>query len=239
MMTSAVPQTVKAGASTFSEELLNWWKTHKRDFPWRQEKDPYLVLVGELMLRRTHARQVVAVYQAFRDRYPTLKSFSNAGAAELRTILAPLGLRWRAENFVDLAQTLRAKGWKQLPRTREELLGLPGVGEYVADAVLCFAFGKPAVLVDTNICRVVCRIRGLRLYPESRRNKTVRSAVRELAESNRCREYHYALIDFAERVCKPGKPQCEECPLRDRCNYYQTQVRSTTRYVGPVNHATT
>ncbi len=224
-MTPGAFSVVAVKVSTFAEPLLEWWKTHQRDFPWRLEEDPYLVLVAELMLRRTHARQVVPVYLAFRERYPTLEAFARASASELQSILRPLGLNWRIRNFVDLAESIRAKGWKRLPCVREELLGLPGVGEYVADAVLCFACREPAALIDTNICRVVCRIEGLPLYQESRRNKNVRAAIRALADASRCRDYHYALIDFAERVCTVQKPSCRECPFSTHCNYYRSQLR--------------
>lgn len=138
----------------FQQQLLAWGLRHGRAFPWRSTSDPYRLLIAEMMLRRTQARQVAPVYEDFVRQYPTSQVLASAAEAEVERLLRPLGLPWRIPAFRQMAQRIVTEYGGNVPHDRAALLSLPGVGEYVADAVRCFAYNEPVALLDTNTVRV-------------------------------------------------------------------------------------
>lgn len=142
----------------FRRKIIKWGKENFRSFPWRETKDPYKILVSEIMLHRTRAEQVVSVYEIFLKRYPNVYSLSRANYCELEEILAPLGLRWRILNLKKAAKFIVENYAGKIPDRKDLLLRLPGVSGYIAGAVLCFAYGKPEPLLDTNTVRILGRV---------------------------------------------------------------------------------
>lgn len=208
-------------ATSFARRaLFKWHEGAARPFPWRYDPDPYHVLMAEMMLRRTQARQVIAAYQAFVNRYPTVADLDQAPTGEVLELLKPLGLSWRAANFKVLAHEIMTRHGGTVPREREALLSLTGVGAYVADAVRCFAFDEVAALVDTNTVRVAARYYGFDYNQESRRRSAVIKAVASLVEPEQSSRSNYALLDFAARVCTSRNPDHEKCPLTSQCIYF-------------------
>ena len=199
--------------------LLEWFEDHGRVYPWRQDTDPYRVLMAEIMLQRTKADQVLPVYRSFLKKFPNPESIVNAASEEVERFFSMLGLKWRAEKVRKLAEALVLKYRGDIPDTRKELLSLPGVGEYVADAVLCFAYGRNVAVVDANVCRVIRRVFGLKARGEARRDPRFRRVADWLLPRNRAKEFNWAMIDFAAMVCTPRKPKCDGCPLSDICMY--------------------
>ncbi len=177
------------------------------------------------MLQRTNAKQVVPVYNEFVKKYPTLERLSKATNKELMGLFAQLGLKWRAQKIIKLISTLRDTHHGLVPANSAELRELPGVGEYVASAVECYAFGRRIVPIDTNVVRVIARLFGLSLSPDSgRRSKLMKELVLNVAPTRRIRDFNLALLDFGATVCKP-QPICSICPLTSNCTYFQ-QSRS-------------
>ncbi len=218
--------SVDPDAARFArQELLEWFKTAARVFPWRPGDDPYHVLMAEMMLRRTQARQVVAVYERFLRKYPDIYQLDLAPAEEVAAVLYPLGLGWRAGNFKILAREIVTRHNGIVPRQREVLLALTGVGPYVAEAVRCFAYNEPTVIMDTNTVRVAARYFGFDYNPESRRRKPVIHAVSCLVDEQHPASSNYALLDFAAAVCKAQKPEHNKCPLASRCAYFKMVQR--------------
>lgn len=217
----------------FREILLAWGETHRRIYPWRelQFRTPYAVAIAELMLRRTRADQVRPVFSDFIRRYPTLESAACADEFNLKAVLHPLGLTWRIENIVSFVKTAYARFGNDLQADRDILLSMPGVGEYVSEAVLCFTSTQQGVLIDTNVVRVLGRYFGLDYSGEARRRKTFRTLAREIAITNDCANYHYSLLDFAASICRAKSPYCEACPLQStgRCSYYLTIKSASTK----------
>lgn len=203
-------------------ELAIWLETSARQFPWRYDHDPYHVLMAEMMLRRTQARQVVPVFHAFLEKYPDIASLDRALADEVARVLYPLGLSWRANNFKLLAHEIMTRHQGIVPESSESLLSITGVGPYVAAAVRSFAFNQPAVIMDTNTVRVAARYYGFAYTPESRRRKDVIQAVSTLLDPQEPARSNYALLDFAALVCRARDPLHEQCPLASRCGYYQS-----------------
>jgi A/G-specific adenine glycosylase len=200
-------------------EIMKWGKGHLRNFPWRVSNNPYRILIAEMMLRRTRADQVKNAYESFLRAFPNVSSFANSNAKTLRRILRPIGLRWRAENFVDLAKCLRVRKVRRITGSKQKLYALPGVGPYVGNSVLCFAFSKRCEIVDTNVVRVIGRVFGLKSGPDSRRNSEFIQLARAALPLTNVRLYNYALLDFASLICTSKSPNHAECPLLFICSY--------------------
>ena len=200
----------------FQDRLLIWAADgNLRDYPWRNESDPYRLLIAELMLRRTRADQVVTVYERFVTKWPNLGEFCGAGERELAEVLFPLGLAWRVENFVKIRDALEKS--QEVPRSYDGLKGLPGVGDYVGSAICCFSYGERRPLIDTNSVRVVGRYFGLKTGPETRRRKWFREVIDALIPEAEPQMLNYALLDLGAKICRPQKPDCCNCPLSERC----------------------
>ena len=199
--------------------LLAWWKSHGRSFPWRDTRDPYRVLIAELMLLRTRAEQVVPVYLDFIARFPTFTHLEKANLGTIERVLSPLGLRWRVRSIISLVPELRRRFGGTIPLTFDELTSLPGVSDYVAGAVCCFADHQPKVLLDTNIVRVVARLTGSNATDSSRRSLVFRNLVRQLRPEVGAREFYFALLDLAASVCLPRNPSCVDCPILETCHF--------------------
>ena len=200
--------------------LLIWGNAHFRPFPWRLTTDPYRILIAEILLHRTQVRQVIPVYQQFIARYPDINALARASREELHQALYSLGLRWRVDLLHEMAQTIAQRHGGEIPRDREALLALPGVSQYVAGAVRCFAWNEPEVLMDTNTVRVVGRLVGWEVKDSSRRSKRFRQALGTLLDRENPRAFNYALLDLAHLVClKRQAPLCMKCPLKSYCHF--------------------
>jgi len=203
--------------SLFHADLRSWSQDYLRVFPWRSTDNPYHILIAEMMLRRTQAKQVVPVYNQFILQYPDPQSLVNAPTEEVIQVLYPLGLAWRAPAFQQIAQVLITDYNGKIPDQYETLLTLPGVGDYVASAVCCFAFNQAIPIIDTNTVRVAGRLFGIPTHAESRRRQPVRHLLKNLLDYQNPRIYNYSLLDFAASVCIPVSPHCEDCPLFAQC----------------------
>jgi A/G-specific adenine glycosylase len=201
----------------FRKKLKAWHRGNRRDFPWRRTTNPYELLIAELMLRRTRASQVVAVYERFLASFPSPKALADASAQKVAELLKPLGLTWRVPAFQQVAKQIVTSEGGMVPLERRKLLDLPGVGDYVADAVLCFAKSEPVAIVDTNTVRIAGRYLGFEFGPESRRKPAVKSSVALLFDRKAPRESNFALLDFAASICRAGRPLCDECPVAPGC----------------------
>lgn len=170
-----------------------------------------------MMLRRTRAKQVVPVYEKFLRDYPSAAEMYRADSRELKASLNSLGLDWRIAQFEQLGRDLQERFEGEVPATREELMRLAGVSDYVADAVLVFAYRQPRAVIDANVARVITRHFGLREHAEARRDKAVRELADELLDRQHPREYNFAMLDLAALVCTAANPKHDECPLRRTC----------------------
>jgi A/G-specific adenine glycosylase len=207
-------------------KLLYWFRNNGRTYPWRETSDPWKILMAEMMLRRTKADQVEKVYRQFISQYRTPGGLLRGSPNKIRRILSPLGLNWRQQNFFDLAEVLIRDFKSTVPSTREELKQLPGVGDYVAGAVLSIGFGKREWIVDSNVVRVFKRFFNLHTSKEARRDRSVIELAKAYAQTSRPREANLAILDFSSAICLPGTPRCNICPLRRVCQSfidYRTQ----------------
>lgn len=209
------------------EALISWGRENFRAYPWRFTDNPYRILIAEIMLHRTQAPQVVPVYERFITIYPDVESLARATREELHDILYSLGLRWRIDLVADMASQLTRRFNCQIPQEKADLLTLPGVSDYVANAVRCFAWNLPDPIIDTNTVRVTGRIFNLEMKDSSRRNSLFRRLIGALLDRNNSRSYNFALLDLAAQICtKAREPLCEKCPLQTYCVYGEKVIRS-------------
>ena len=206
----------QSGIKKFRSALLRWGKDHYQDLPWRKPLPIWQGLVTEILLQRTRALQVVPVFQEFQNRYPTVQDFSNASRDEISELIRPLGLRWRAPLLYDLAQLINETSG-QVPLDEKTLQQWPGVGPYVSSATLSLHANRRAVIIDSNVVRVLCRVVGQPYDGETRRKGWFRELAERLTPRSGFREYNYALLDLAIVVCRPSLPLCGECPLEAMC----------------------
>ena len=204
----------------FRNRILRWFERNKRIYPWRTTRDPFRVLIAEMMLRRTKADQVKQVYQHLFTEYPNVRALAKANNKKLEKILYHLGLKWRTRAFGLISRELRKKYRCKVPETREELMTLPGVGEYVAGAVLSIAYNKKEWIVDSNIVRLFKRYFGINTSKEGRRDKHVIEMAKIYSSGRNPRKANLAILDFTALICTPRNPKCPLCALNTSCHYY-------------------
>jgi DNA (cytosine-5)-methyltransferase 1 len=198
----------------FRRDLLAWHADHTRSFPWRcPGMTPWLVLMAEMCLHRTRADQVAPVFERLRRLAPTPRAMARKKGQALEAMRS-LGLRWRAENVIEVADALLEDFGGVVPDSELELRSLPGVGDYVAQAVLCFGFGRRAVVVDTNTARITGRLSGRR---DGRRWQLRLDLYRLAGADGPDAKFNYALLDLGALICRAGTPRCYECPVREHC----------------------
>jgi A/G-specific adenine glycosylase len=207
-----------------SERRATWFSWAKRDFPWRQSEDPFAILVAEKLLQQTAAREVVKkAFQTLLETYPTPEQLADASLQDVYLVLAPLGFNYRADELRELCRVLIANHSGKIPSTKKELIALPGVGEYTARAVLCFAHGHDIAIVDTNVARVLYRVFGLtgRFPSNPARRRTLLELADQMIPEGRAKEFNLAILDLAADVCRPNRPKCTLCPISQDCKFFQ------------------
>lgn len=205
----------------FHASLSSWHKGNEQTFPWRRTRNPWNVLIAEILLSRTQAPQVSNAFEEMVARYPTPVSLASAETEAIRMVLRPLGLIKRADYLKSTATSIVQRFGGEVPEDVESLMELPGVGRYIANAVACFAFGRRLAVVDANVIRVFGRFFGLH---SDRSRPRSDPAIWEFAEriipTTGAREFNLALLDFGILVCRARGPLCVSCPIKGGCLFY-------------------
>lgn len=201
--------TVEPFEEVRNTALLSWYAAQKRTLPWRDETDPYLILVSEVMLQQTQASRVIPFYGRFVARFPTVESLACAVLQDVLDAWTGLGYNTRALRLREAARIIHTDGWPTTPQT---LADLPGVGPYTAAAVASFAFGARVPAVDTNLRRVLSRWHGESL------TGAVLTAAAETALGQPAGVWNQAMMDLGATVCVPRNPRCTICPVEDWCS---------------------
>jgi A/G-specific adenine glycosylase len=203
-----------AAAPAFRRKLAAWYRRNHRKLPWRETRDPYRVLVSELMLQQTQVSRVLGYYDRFLQRFPDMHTLAAARPAQVREQWEGLGYYARARNLHALARHVTATREGIMPSSPVELQTLPGVGRYTAGAVASFAFEKRAALVDTNVARVLRRVFSPRGTPA--RMWAIAEAI--LPASGKAAWVHnQAVMELGALVCGARVPKCGACPVRNEC----------------------
>ena len=197
--------------------LLRWYAQHRRDLPWRRTRDPYRILVSEIMLQQTQVSRVIPKFREFLRKYPSLGDLAGAPVREVKETWFPLGYNIRPVRLRQIARTVVTRHGGRLPDTREELLKLKGIGEYTAGAVLTFAYGKPTPILDTNVRRVLRRV----FYADRPvSDRVLWSLSGALLPRRNGYDFNQALMDFGATVCTARAPACRACPMKRLCRAY-------------------
>lgn len=197
------------GLTRSSDVVLSWGLPRLRDLPWRRTRDPWAILVSEVMLQQTQVPRVIPKWLAFMEAFPTTGDCAAAPLGDVLRLWQGLGYPRRARNLQLAANEVTRLGG--FPATLTELLALPGVGQYTARAVMAFAFEADAAVVDTNIARVFARVGG-----QSLTAKQVQSEADQALPPGLSWEWNQCLMELGAILCRPI-PNCEECPLAATC----------------------
>ncbi len=199
--------------------LLQWYETNARTLPWRQDPTPYHVWISEIMLQQTRVEAVKEYYRRFLDRLPTVEALAQADEDQLMKLWQGLGYYNRARNLQKAARMIQEEYQGHFPREYEELLKLPGIGEYTAGAIASMAFGKPVPAVDGNVYRIYTRLKAdasdITRGPVRQR---IRQEIQEIVPEKEAGAFNQAWMDLGALVCLPnGAPHCSSCPLASCC----------------------
>lgn len=189
--------------------LLGWYRDNARPLPWRSTRQPWPILVSEVMSQQTQISRVIPAWERFMARFPEPGDLAVADVAEVIELWAGMGYQRRALNLRRAASVIAADGW---PMTAAGLATLPGVGPYTAAAVACFAFGESVPAVDTNLRRVVSRWEGRPLAG----GELTAVAQRHLDRDHPA-AWNQAIMDLAATICRPRNPSCADCPVSTWC----------------------
>ena len=212
-------------------KLIAWFDLNGRSFIWRERREPFVVLIAEILLKKTSANVVNQFLPRFLDRYSDMHALNDSTFEDLEEALAPLGLSaQRGKQLKSLAHALVQSYGGVIPNERDKLLQLPGIGEYTVGAVLSFAYEKPEAMVDTNVARIIIRFYGIEPSRyEARRSPEVWERAWRLVsqDSKRSHKINWALLDLGALICRSRKPKCDECPLNSNCAFATLQNTHT------------
>jgi len=207
----------------FRVKILEWHKSNKRSFPWRKTKNPYHILVAEILLQQTDAPKVAKEYSLFIKTFPKPSKLAVASKSSVNKFISKLGLDYRVNRLISVARELEKKFNGTVPDTQEKLLKLPGIGPYIANAVLVSAYKKRFAVLDTNVIRIIDRFFGIKSSRSRPRTDPALWSVANQLLPRRvdiCKKWNYALLDFGALVCSHYSPRCKECPCRRKCSCF-------------------
>lgn len=226
----------------FASRLIQWYRANRRELPWREESDPYRIWVSEIILQQTRVQQGWNYYLRFVERFPDVRTLSQAEEQEVLKYWQGLGYYTRARNLHAGARWLWENYGGKFPETYEEILKIKGVGTYTAAAIASFAFSLPYPVVDGNVLRVVSRIFGVEDPVDTAAGrKTVENIVRKYIPEDNPALFNQAMMDFGALQCVPQHPDCVNCPFSGECYaclhgmqselpYKQHKTRQRERY---------
>jgi A/G-specific adenine glycosylase len=213
--------------------LLRWYRQHGRALPWRETRDPYRILVSEIMLQQTQVERVLPKYHEWLERFPTFEVLADANEADVVRTWYPLGYNIRPRRLHSIAREAVDAYAGALPEDEATLRSFRGIGAYTAGAVRSFAFGRRAAILDTNVARVLFRVFVGRGEPKRHAMQKHHWRVSwAVLPYRHVFDFNQALMDFGALVCAARRPQCATCPLGSKCVTYASSSRRTQAPTG-------
>jgi len=217
-----------------TKKILNWYDLNKRTLPWRKnvslEKRQYYTLVSEFMLQQTQVATVIPYFNRFIENNPDLKSLAKVQNKKLIKLWEGLGYYSRARNLKKTAQAIIKKFKGKLPDNFEDLILLPGIGNYTASAILAIAFNKPYIPLDGNVERVLKRYLYLKKEEDIQKDNLIKKKS-IFGISSRSSDYAQALMELGALICKPINPLCTQCPISKKCKSLQKKDFNLTKSI--------
>ena len=208
---------------TFSNKLINWYNHNKRDLPWRKTKDPYKIWVSEIILQQTRIEFGIKYYNKFLKRYPDVKKLANSKEMDLMKIWEGLGYYSRAINMLKTAKIVLNSFNGVFPLRYEELIQLPGIGDYTASAISSICNDELQVVVDGNVLRFLSRMHKIDLPIESiKTKKYFKKLGFKLIQDVKPGDFNQALMDYGSTICKPKKFDCNNCLFSSDCKAFNS-----------------
>lgn len=208
------------------DRLLEWYTLHLRDLPWRKTQNPYFIWVSEVMLQQTQVHTVIPYYKRFISQFPTLEALAEAPLQQVLKVWENLGYYSRARHLHRAAKTVVHEMYGVFPSSMEELQQLPGVGPYIASAILSIAFGERVPAVDGNVKRVVSRLYLIQdPLDENRVKDRIHTLALHLVPEDAPAEFNQGIMDLGASICRVRKPQCTNCPLKSLCLAYRNGLQ--------------
>jgi A/G-specific adenine glycosylase len=212
----------------FQLEIINWYQINKRDLPWRNTTDAYIIWLSEIILQQTRVEQGLPYFNRFLENFPTVQDFASVSEDQILKLWEGLGYYSRGRNMLFTAKAVVALHEGNFPTEYNTLVKLKGIGDYTAAAISSFSVKESRAVLDGNVFRVLSRYFGIDLPINSNAGKKAFSALAtELIQDFDSSIYNQAIMEFGALQCKPKQPLCESCPLRSACfayNHNQTQV---------------
>ncbi len=209
----------------FSNVLINWYRNNKRDLPWRNTTNSYLIWLSEIILQQTRVEQGMPYYLKFSEQFPTVKSFSEASEDDILRLWQGLGYYSRGRNMLKTAKIVQTEFDGEFPTAYKDLIKLTGIGEYTAAAISSFSVNEPNAVVDGNVYRLLARYFGIDTpINTGKGKKQFQEIANEMLNPLNAGEHNQAMIEFGALQCKPKNPNCEQCPLIDSCFAFQNKM---------------
>lgn len=202
-------------------QLINWFEENQRPLPWRRSYDPYQVWISEVMLQQTQVETALPYYERFVQKIPSIEALARAPEDRVLTLWAGLGYYRRARNLMAAAREIVSKHGGKMPPAYDDLIELPGIGQYMAGAILSIAFNKQYPVVDGNVRRVLSRVYG---WTEDNA-KRLWEAADALAHEAEPRQVNQALMELGAKVCSFRSPRCLICPIQSSCVAFKTGMQ--------------
>ncbi len=207
----------------WSDEIQNWYLQHKRNLPWRNTTNAYIIWLSEIILQQTRVEQGMPYFYRFLEKYPDVTAFAQASEDEVLKLWQGLGYYSRGRNMLFTARQILEDKQGIFPTTYAELIKLKGIGEYTAAAISSFAADEAKAVVDGNVYRVLARWFGMDEPINSPAGKKLfQQLADEVLDRNQPGQHNQAMMEFGAMLCKPKNPDCGICPVREACNAYQT-----------------
>ncbi len=205
----------------YSKSLVNWYKEHRRDLPWRRSSDPYIIWISEIILQQTRVAQGLDYFNRFVARFPDVRALAVASEDEVLRYWQGLGYYSRARNLLEAARTICRDFDGIFPRTYNEVRSLKGIGDYTAAAIVSFAYDLPYPVLDGNVYRVLARLFALSTPIDSAQGKKEFAELAGLLLDKEHPGLHnQAIMELGALQCVPRQPDCSLCPLMDKCMAY-------------------
>ncbi|MEO6347749.1 MAG: A/G-specific adenine glycosylase [Aquaticitalea sp.] len=202
----------------FSKTLTNWYSDNKRDFPWRNTKEPYFIWLSEIILQQTQIKQGLPYYEAFVSNFPTVFNLANAQEIDVLKLWQGLGYYSRARNLHFTAKYIVDEFDGIFPIRYKDLLQLKGIGDYTASAIASICFNESTAVVDGNVYRVLSRFFGVDTPVNSTQGiKEFKALATSLIDKKNPGDYNQAIMEFGATQCKPQNPDCNVCPFNESC----------------------
>ena len=208
-----------------SQQIIQWYHKNHRKLPWREMRDPYIILLSEIILQQTRVNQGTPYFYKFAEHYPNIESLASAPEEEILRHWQGLGYYSRARNMLKAANLIMQEHGGIFPSNYNVLIKLPGIGEYTASAISSFSKNEPRAVVDGNVSRVLARYFGIEEPINSTKGKKKFNRVaQEVLDQENPGIHNQAMMEFGALQCKPQSPYCNTCPLQQSCFAYQNNL---------------